>query len=110
MIKVLIVDDSAVVRKVLSEELSKYSDIEVVGSAIDPYIARDRIVTLRPDVITLDVEMPRMDGFDLTSKIREDKRLSEMPVVLVTSLESREDYERGINVGANAYIIIGDSP
>ena len=61
-IKVLIVDDSAVVRKILSTGLSKHKDIEIVGTAADPFIARDKIVTLRPDVITLDVEMPRMDG------------------------------------------------
>ena len=64
MIKVLIVDDSALVRKVLTEELSRYSDIEVVGGAIDPYVARDKIVRLKPDVITLDIEMPRMDQAD----------------------------------------------
>ena len=62
MIRVLVVDDSAVVRKVLTEELSRYEDIEVVGSAVDPYVAREKIVRLRPDVITLDIEMPRMDG------------------------------------------------
>ena len=62
MIDVLIVDDSAVVRKVLSAELSKAPDINVVGTAIDPYVARDKILQLKPDVVTLDLEMPRMDG------------------------------------------------
>jgi two-component system chemotaxis response regulator CheB len=62
VIRVLIVDDSALVRKVLTMELSKCRDIEVVGSAVDPYAARDKIVKLRPDVITLDLEMPRMNG------------------------------------------------
>jgi len=61
-IRVLVVDDSAVVRKVFTEELSKEKDIEIVGTAPDPYIARDKIVRLKPDVITLDIEMPRMDG------------------------------------------------
>ena len=61
-IKVLIVDDSAIVRKIFTEELSAEPDIEVVGTAPDPYVARDKIVQLKPDVITLDIEMPRMDG------------------------------------------------
>ena len=71
MIKVLVVDDSALVRKLLTEELSRYSDIEVVGGAIDPYVARDKIVRLKPDVITLDLEMPRMDGLSFLSKLME---------------------------------------
>jgi two-component system chemotaxis sensor kinase CheA len=57
------------------------------------------------DLVVSDVEMPRMDGFDLTAKIRADKNLSELPVVLVTALESREHRERGIDAGANAYIV-----
>ena len=69
MIKVLVVDDSAVVRKVICDELSRYNDIQVVGTAVDPYIARDKIVELHPDVITLDLEMPRMDGLSFLSKL-----------------------------------------
>ena len=69
MIKVLIVDDSAVMRKILTEELSKYNDIEIIGTAVDPYIARDKIVQLCPDVITLDLEMPRMDGLSFLAKL-----------------------------------------
>ncbi len=61
-IKVLIVDDSALVRKLLTEMLSSVAGIDVVGVAQDPYIARDKIKELNPDVLTLDVEMPRMDG------------------------------------------------
>ena len=57
------------------------------------------------DLVVSDVEMPRMNGLDLTSKIRGDKKLSWLPVVLVTSLGSREDRERGVDVGANAYIV-----
>jgi two-component system, chemotaxis family, protein-glutamate methylesterase/glutaminase len=83
MIKVLIVDDSAVVRSILSSELSKHKDIEVVGTAVDPYVARDKIVKLRPDVITLDIEMPRMDGLSFLAKLM--KHLP-MPVVVVSSL------------------------
>ena len=87
MTRVLIVDDSALVRKILSEELSRHADIEVVGTAIDPYVARDKIVRLRPDVITLDVEMPRMDGLSFLAKLM---RHFPLPVVVVSSLTPRD--------------------
>ena len=60
--RVLVVDDSAIVRKILTQELGRHAGIEIVGTAPDPYIARDKIIALNPDVLTLDVEMPRMDG------------------------------------------------
>lgn len=82
-IKVLIVDDSAVVRKVFSEQLSREKGIEIVGTAPDPYVARDKIVKLRPDVLTLDIEMPRMDGLTFLKKLM---RHHPMPVVIVSSL------------------------
>lgn len=82
-IRVLIVDDSAIVRKIFSEELSKFPDIEVVGTAPDPFVARDKIVRLRPDVITLDIEMPRMDGLTFLKKLM---RHYPMPVIIVSSL------------------------
>ncbi len=83
MIKVLVVDDSALVRKLLTEELNKQKDIEVVGTAMNPYIARDKIVKLKPDVLTLDLEMPRMDGLSFLSKLMKH---FPMPVVVVSSL------------------------
>lgn len=82
-IRVLIVDDSAVVRKVFREVLEKEPDIEVVGVAPDPYVARDQIVALKPDVITLDIEMPRMDGLTFLRKLMKHFPL---PVVIVSSL------------------------
>jgi two-component system chemotaxis response regulator CheB len=82
-IKVLIVDDSAIVRKIFTEELSKYSDIDVVGSAPDPFVARDKIVALKPDVITLDIEMPRMDGLTFLRKMMQYYPL---PTIIVSSL------------------------
>lgn len=82
-IRVLIVDDSALIRKVLTEILSSAHDIEVVGTAPDPYIAREKIKELAPDVLTLDVEMPRMDGITF---LRNLMRLRPMPVVMVSSL------------------------
>ncbi len=83
MIRVLIVDDSALVRDIFSRELSRDPDIEVVGTAPDPYVARDKIVELRPDVLTLDVEMPRMDGVTFLRKLM---RHHPMPVIIVSSL------------------------
>jgi two-component system chemotaxis response regulator CheB len=82
-IKVLVVDDSAIVRKIFSEELSKEQGIKVVGTAPDPYIARDKIVQLKPDVITLDVEMPRMDGITFLKKLM---KYHPLPVIIVSSL------------------------
>lgn len=82
-IKVLIVDDSAVVRKVLTQNLSRDSEIEIVGVAPDPYVARDRILELAPDVLILDVEMPRMDGITFLDKLM---RAKPMPVIIFSSL------------------------
>ncbi|RRN57113.1 chemotaxis response regulator protein-glutamate methylesterase [Pseudoxanthomonas sp. SGNA-20] len=85
-IRVLVVDDSAVVRQVLSELLAADPEIEVVGTAADPYLAREKIKRLNPDVITLDVEMPRMDGLAFLENLM---RLRPMPVVMVSSLTER---------------------
>jgi two-component system chemotaxis response regulator CheB len=82
-IRVLVVDDSAFVRRVLSAELGRDRSIEIVGSAPEPYTARDKIVRLRPDVITLDIEMPRMDGITFLRKLM---RYQPLPVVVVSSL------------------------
>lgn len=82
-IRVLVVDDSAIVRKVFSEELSKFPDIEVVGTAPDPFAARDKILKLKPDVITLDIEMPRMDGLTFLKKLMKHYPI---PVIIASSL------------------------
>ncbi len=99
MINVLIVDDSAVVRRVLSEELSHARDINVVGTAIDPYIAREKIISLKPDVITLDVEMPRMDGLTFLSKLMKH---CPIPVIVVSSLtpQGSESAMKALELGA----------
>jgi len=81
-IKVLIVDDSAIVRKILSDELSKDPDIDVLGTAPDPFVARDKILELEPDIITLDIEMPKMDGLTFLQKIMKYKPT---PVIIISS-------------------------
>ena len=99
MIRVLVVDDSALVRRILSDELAKAPDIEVVGTAIDPYVARDKIMQLRPDVVTLDVEMPRMDGLTFLAKLMKHHP---MPVVVVSSVTPRHSAAalRALQLGA----------
>jgi two-component system chemotaxis response regulator CheB len=99
VIRVLVVDDSALVRRILTDALSKHDDIEVVGTATDPYVARERIAQLRPDVITLDIEMPRMDGLSFLSKLM---RHFPIPVVVCSSLsqENSETALRALALGA----------
>ena len=85
-IRVLIVDDSALTRKILREILSSDAEIEVVGTASDPYIARTKIKQLNPDVLTLDIEMPKMNGIDFLKNLM---RLRPMPVVMVSTLTQK---------------------
>lgn len=85
-IRVVVVDDSALVRSMLTEIINRQSDMECIGAAADPFVAREMIRNLNPDVITLDVEMPRMDGIDFLSKLM---RLRPMPVVMVSTLTER---------------------
>ena len=82
-IRVLVVDDSALVRKAITDALALDPEIEVVGSACDPYVAREKILKFDPDVLTLDIEMPRMDGLTFLRILMEHHPL---PVVIVSSL------------------------
>ncbi len=82
-IRILIVDDSAIVRKILSEAISAEKDMEVIGTAPDPFVARDKILLLKPDVLTLDIEMPRMDGLTFLKKLM---HFHPMPVIVISSL------------------------
>ena len=84
--KVVVVDDSALVRSILTEIINRQPDMECIGAAADPLVAREMIRNLNPDVITLDVEMPKMDGIDFLSRLM---RLRPMPVVMVSTLTER---------------------
>jgi two-component system chemotaxis response regulator CheB len=103
VIKVLIVDDSAAMRALLTEALSAAPDIKVVGAAPDPIAAREMIKTLSPDVLTLDVEMPRMGGLDFLGRLM---RLRPMPVVMVSSSTERgsENTLHALELGAVDYV------
>jgi two-component system chemotaxis sensor kinase CheA len=100
---VLVVEDSITSRTLLKNvlEAAGYH----VRTAVDGIDALTVLGTEDVDLVVSDVEMPRMDGFDHTGRLRSDDRFAELPVVLVTALQSREDRERGIDVGANAYIV-----
>jgi two-component system chemotaxis response regulator CheB len=98
-VRVLVVDDSAVVRQTLEQELKRHADIDVVGTAPDPYVARDMIVKLKPDVLTLDIEMPRMDGLSFLRKLMQHYP---MPVIVVSSLakQGSDVAVEAVNLGA----------
>jgi two-component system chemotaxis sensor kinase CheA len=100
---ILVVEDSIAARTLLKNILESAG--YQVKTAIDGVDAFTVLRTEDFDMVVSDVDMPRMNGFDLTAKVRADEKLSDLPVVLVTALESREDRERGIDVGANAYIV-----
>ncbi len=102
-IKVLIVDDSALIRSVMSEIISSQPDMQVVGVAPDPLVARELIKQTNPDVLTLDVEMPKMDGLDFLEKLM---RLRPMPVLMVSSLTERgsEITMRALELGAVDFV------
>lgn len=103
-IRVLIVDDSATVRKVVSDSLAAYPEIEVVGTAVDPYVARDKILALNPDVLTLDIEMPRMDGLTFLKLLMKHRP---MPVIVMSSL-TREGSNKALEaLQAGAVDVLG---
>jgi two-component system chemotaxis response regulator CheB len=101
--RVVVVDDSALVRSLLTEIINRQPDMQCVGAASDPFVAREMIRNLDPDVITLDVEMPRMDGIDFLSKLM---RLRPMPVVMVSTLTERgaDVTMRALELGAVDFV------
>ncbi|MDR3005962.1 MAG: chemotaxis response regulator protein-glutamate methylesterase [Acidovorax sp.] len=102
-IKVIVVDDSALVRSLLAEIINRQADMECIGTANDPLIAREMIRELNPDVITLDVEMPRMDGIDFLGRLM---RLRPMPVLMISTLTERgaEVTMRALELGAVDFV------
>lgn len=102
-IKVLVVDDSALIRRLMTEMINAQPDMTVVGAVADPYAAREMIKTVAPDVLTLDVEMPKMDGLDFLEKLM---RLRPMPVVMVSTLTERgsEIAMRALELGAVDFV------
>ncbi len=102
-VKVLIVDDSALMRQLLAKIISSDPQLQVVGTAADPYVARDKIKALQPDVLTLDIEMPRMDGLTFLEKLM---RAHPMPVVMISSLTEKgaDTTLRALSLGAIDYV------
>jgi two-component system, chemotaxis family, protein-glutamate methylesterase/glutaminase len=102
-IRLLIIDDSALIRKVLTEIFNAAADIEVVGTAADPFAARELIKKLNPDVLTLDVEMPKMDGLTFLSNLM---RLRPMPVVMISTLTEKgaETTLEALRIGALDFV------
>jgi two-component system chemotaxis sensor kinase CheA len=101
--RVLVVDDSITTRTMERNLLEAAGyDVSIATDGLDAWsVLQEKEI----DLVVSDVDMPRLNGFELTSRIRGDTRLSELPVVLVTALESRDDKERGIKIGANAYVL-----
>jgi len=104
MIKVLVVDDSAVVRQILTRELNKAGDIEVVATAPDPFIARDKILQYNPDVMTLDIEMPRMDSITFLRKVMQHRPV---PTIIVSSLTPKNSAMTLEALRAGAIDVVG---
>jgi two-component system, chemotaxis family, sensor kinase CheA len=101
--RILVVEDSITSRMLLKGILESAGyEVKTAVDGIDAFTA---LRAERFDLVVSDVEMPRMNGFDLTARIRAERTLAQLPVVLVTALESREDRERGIDVGASAYLV-----
>ena len=102
-IRVIVVDDSALVRSLLTEIINRQPDMECVGAANDPLIAREMIRERNPDVITLDIEMPKMDGIEFLARLM---RLRPMPVVMISTLTERgaEITMRALELGAVDFV------
>jgi chemosensory pili system protein ChpA (sensor histidine kinase/response regulator) len=84
--------------------LSADPDIEVVGVASDPYVARDKIKKLDPNVLTLDIEMPRMDGYELATQVRNNPDWKHIPIIMITSRTGTKHRDRAEKIGINRYL------
>lgn len=102
--KVMIVDDSALVRQVITQAISRDPSIEVVATAQDPIFALEKLKTLWPDVIVLDIEMPRMDGYELATTMKADPRFKDVPIVMITSRTGDKHRQRALEIGVQRYL------
>ena len=103
-IKVIVVDDSAVVRQVNRETLARESDIEVLAACPDPVAALEKMRVQWPDVIVTDIEMPRMDGFEVTNLVRHHDIHQDLPIIMITSRTGEKHRERAFSLGATQYM------
>ena len=102
-IRVLVVDDAVVIRRMITEALGSDPDIEVVGTSANGRIALQKIPQVNPDIITMDVEMPEMDGLEATRIIREELKIN-TPIIAITANAVKEELESYIEKGMNDYI------
>jgi DNA-binding NarL/FixJ family response regulator len=105
MIRILIVDDLLTIREILSQSLASISDFEIVGTASDAFSAIEKIESLKPDIILMDVEMPKLDGLNATQIITQQWK--QVKVLILTACEREEYFERAIQVGAKGYLLKG---
>ena len=104
MIKVLVVDDSALVRSLMSEIIRGAQGFILVGAAPDAYVARDMVKEFSPDVITLDIEMPRMDGFELLAQLRAQDQWKKLPIIMISSRTAPKHREHAESLGATDFL------
>lgn len=104
MIHVVVVDDSAFMRKAISTMLEKDPDIKVVATGRDGEEGLELVRKFNPDVVTLDIEMPRMDGFEVATLVRHDERLKDLPIVMITSRTGEKHRDRALSIGVNEYL------
>ena len=103
-IRILVVDDTALYRKIVGDVLRSLPGVEVVGTAFNGQVALEKIQELRPDLVTLDLEMPQMGGVEVLRRLRSDERTKLLPVVILTSSVEQQDRLRGYDLGANSYV------
>ena len=103
-IKVMVVDDSAVIRQVMTKIIESDPSLELSAAVVDPIFAMERIKKKRPDVIVLDVEMPRMDGYEVASHMRNDERYKNVPILMITSRTGAKHRERAEAIGVDRYL------
>ena len=107
-LRALVVDDSAYNRRTITKILERSPFIEVVGTAKDGEEALRRTLDLRPDLVTLDLEMPKMNGYQLIKTMRATPKFSEIPVLLLTARDTEEDRRKAMSVGASAFLVKGE--